>query len=500
MAYTLSYNKSSVDEGNNVIITLDGSGLPDGSLVPFTLTGTNISASDFLGLTSLSGNFLIQSGRGRIVLVIGEDFKTEGNETFILSLDGRPESIAMIINDTSVTPPGALAEFYITSTQPTVNEGQTLSFYISAVNVPAGTAVPYEVFGIQQNDLVSGFVTGSLVFQANSAIDTSVTLSLGIAEDFKTESNETAVLLLKPTFAYSLKITNTIIVRDTSRENAPNYKINLDRSTIFEGESVKVTITATNVNAGEILKWKLIPTNFDANPTDLNPVSDITFSDFTGLSSFAGTFPPLVETAQGNVANVVFVTRDDYIYEQSEYFYISGGDDDSRVPSQVIKVLDSGNTLVQSDSTFSGNVIVKFIEPAVLQANTGAVVTNAGYWKNTKSHPDDQMVIQGRRLYEDETAEVYYQPFSYVIRSSQSIDVWKNYVKEILHPAGFSFFSEINNETDTNNVNYAGVKGAVTDSEIITYSPITMDGIKSSLNTSISSITVDTVYTAFNNF
>lgn len=37
----------------------------------------------------------------------------------------------------------------------------------------------------------------------------------------------------------------------------------------------------------------------------------------------------------------------------------------------------------------------------------------------------------------------YYQSFSYVIKTGQGLSVWRDYVKKILHPAGFRFFGEI---------------------------------------------------------
>ena len=37
----------------------------------------------------------------------------------------------------------------------------------------------------------------------------------------------------------------------------------------------------------------------------------------------------------------------------------------------------------------------------------------------------------------------YYQSFSYVIKTGQGVEVWRDYVKKVLHPAGFRFFGEI---------------------------------------------------------
>jgi hypothetical protein len=57
------------------------------------------------------------------------------------------------------------------------------------------------------------------------------------------------------------------------------------------------------------------------------------------------------------------------------------------------------------------------------------------------------MYLQGKTQYATEDSIAFYQPFSYVIRSSKSIGEWGSSIRSVLHPAGLSIFSEINNET-----------------------------------------------------
>jgi hypothetical protein len=497
----LTANKSSVNEGSSVIFTLDGTNLPNGSLVPFTISGTNINTLDFLGLASLSGNFVIQNGKGRVVINAAEDFKTEGPETFVLSLDGRSESIGVVLNDTALTPPGQLAEFYVTASAASVDEGSSVTFITTGINVPAGTTVPYEIYGIQKEDLVSGDVVGTMFFAANTAYDTRALVTLSLLEDFKTEGNENIVLILKPSFAYTLKVSSSITAVDTSRNNKAKIIIVPSPLKVIEGNPVTFTASMTNVNAGEILDWAIYPAGQDGGfISESQPASDITISDFEGLTSLTGKTPAVVEGVGGsNTTTITFVTRDDYSFEQTEYFslVISRGTDSGTSP--VVQIQDSGHTLLTSDAMYSGNVIVSFLDQAKLEANIGGLVTEPGYWKNTKGQLSDQFKIQGRRLFENEDAEVYYQPFSYVIKTSQSIDVWREAVKNVLHPAGFSFFSEINNETTDLNMNYAGVK-AVEDSEINVYTPITADRISRTTDVSATGITTDLIKSVTNIF
>lgn len=55
----------------------------------------------------------------------------------------------------------------------------------------------------------------------------------------------------------------------------------------------------------------------------------------------------------------------------------------------------------------------------------------AGYWKNRKSFPSEEMYIQD---------SYYYQRFSYDIQASRMIDTYRSLVKDLVHPAGFALF------------------------------------------------------------
>jgi hypothetical protein len=68
-------------------------------------------------------------------------------------------------------------------------------------------------------------------------------------------------------------------------------------------------------------------------------------------------------------------------------------------------------------------------------------------------------------------------------KNSTIPDKWKESVKTVLHPAGFALFSEINNETDPNNINDVRVNSP-NDSEVFTYSTTTVDSTLGFFNVS----------------
>lgn len=492
MAYTLTASKSTVQEGDSVIFSLNGTGLPNGTLVPFKITGANVNTYDYTGISGLTGNFVIQNDKSQIKLNLVNDLRTEGNETLVLSLTGagRTESIGIIISDTSQTPSGNIAEFFIKPDVESLYEGQTVTFNITGKYVSVGTVVPYTISGIQNADVYNIPVSGNITFAANSTYDTVANVKLQLLEDNIAEGDENIVFLLDPPFPYSLELNGTAIVYDSSTTASKRLRVSSNKQKVVEGGNITFTLSADNIKAGTNVNYRIIPwTSWDV-PNELFPESDLNANDFVGLSSFYGKFPPLYEpqaNATTNVSSITFVTKDDFIFEPSEYFYLGVYTDEGLSSgSGIVEIQDSGNSYLKGAST-SGDVIVSFLETANLQPNIRGVFTKLGTSIDSTGQLSNYNVLQGRSLYATEDSPVFYQPFSYVIRSKRSIDEWQTSVKNVLHPAGFALFGEINNETSLDNINYAGIN-IQNETEIYTFSSVTVDTTKQSLN--VSNVTI----------
>ena len=100
--YSLSTNVTEVNEGGTFDVTLDTTGLPNGTNVAYTITG--VTSADISG-ASLTGNFNIQSNTRTITFTAAADALTDGSdETFSLTLDnGQGGTAEVIIRDTSVS-------------------------------------------------------------------------------------------------------------------------------------------------------------------------------------------------------------------------------------------------------------------------------------------------------------------------------------------------------------------------------------------------------------
>jgi hypothetical protein len=195
---------------------------------------------------------------------------------------------------------------------------------------------------------------------------TQANITLTVLDDKKSEGLETIVLLLNPDFPYSLQLSSTTTVLDTSLSVAPDYIINANRTRVVEGSNVTITLITSNISDGTIIPWRII-----------KQTGDITLGDFDRITSLDGYFPAI----SSNIANITLEIRDDYLFEQSEFFYIEiPNRNTSSVP---IEIIDSGNTYLASGATHTGNVILSFdsyqVPDRYILYFDGNVVIDTGY-------------------------------------------------------------------------------------------------------------------------
>jgi len=134
-----------------------------------------------------------------------------------------------------------------------------------------------------------------------------------------------------------------------------------------------------------------------------------------------------------------------------------------------------------------GKLFIEFNKLANLQANIGAVGIGSGNWIDHSSILDETFKLQGRI---DNSLKVYYQPFSYVIRSTKALSVWENAVKRTIHPAGMEIFSEVSITTSSKDTQKVTAKAK--------FFPIKILG---NVDASLTSILIDSIeYTIDNDF
>ena len=233
--YTLARNAASVNEGDNIVITLTTTNLSDATTVPYTISG--VSTSD-IG-ASLTGSFTISNNSATATFSLANDATTEGLETFTLTLDGISESVSVTINDTSLTPAGPT--YSITPAADNVDEGSALTINVTTTNVADATTLYYTLTNS------SDFATSSSNFTITSNAGS---FTVTPTADATTEGGETFQVQIRTdsTSGTVVATSNAITINDTSTTPAgPTYVSVTSPANANEGDSVAFSISTANI-------------------------------------------------------------------------------------------------------------------------------------------------------------------------------------------------------------------------------------------------------------
>ena len=109
----------------------------------------------------------------------------------------------------------AAANYSVSASPTTINEGQSTTYTVTTSNVTNGTTVGYSITGISAEDLSSGSLTGTLTISSNTA-----STSISLANDNLTDGTDTATLTLNSTDstgASTGSASASVTVNDTSQ-------------------------------------------------------------------------------------------------------------------------------------------------------------------------------------------------------------------------------------------------------------------------------------------
>lgn len=250
--YTLSATDTAITEFGNTTVTLTTQGVPNGTSLPYTITG--IQSGDIT--QTLTGSFTINSNTDELLIEPIFDNNIDGPETLTLSLDNGKDSIDITINEPT---------FSLTRSASTINEGGSVTITLTTTGVPDGTNIPYTVSGVTADDFSSGSLTGN--FTVNSSTSSA---SWTLANDVKYEGTETMTVSVYHNESIS------VTVNDTSTQI---YTLTKSQSNMFAGETITYSLEMYGLPAGGTVGW------------DISNVSgNITSSDFVGSPSLSGNF------------------------------------------------------------------------------------------------------------------------------------------------------------------------------------------------------------------
>lgn len=278
--YSLSASLATVNETNSktFTVTLTTLNVTNGTLVYYTVTG--IDSAD-LTSGNLTGSFNVQSNTATISFTVATDSFTEGQETFLLSLNGISQSVSVTILDTSRSPPGWSA-----LSAASVNEGFSIYADFYALYNDATYPVTFTVE-------VSDPPTATEFEFAYPDITITPSIPSG-ATYTRVTINARADLRLEGVEAFRIKAvvdgisyyTSNITVNDTTTSSittADNWLVGTDNTvsiTVIGGLGKTVNLysidsSVIDVKAGSPSSWAVNSSNFTATTTyqakTLNP-------------------------------------------------------------------------------------------------------------------------------------------------------------------------------------------------------------------------------------
>ena len=203
--------------------------------VPYTLSGTGITASDVS--IPLTGNVTIGSGAGVLTFDIEPEAVTEGTETLLVQIGCNTHEIT--VHDQYLATPVYVLDADLT----TVDECEVLTWTLSASNVNNGDAIPYVITGIDASDLVSGSLTGNFVADW---CDQDGELEMSFTYNGQ-EGNETITMSVASGAA-----THSVTLGDGA-----DYAVSFSPSQITEGGSTTATLTTQGIPDGTSVPYTI---------------------------------------------------------------------------------------------------------------------------------------------------------------------------------------------------------------------------------------------------
>ena len=241
--YTLTPAANDVNEGSELIFTVGGTNIVNGTY--YWTIQTN--AGDF---TTTDGTVVVTSNSGTFGVTPTADTTTEDPavDTFTVALRSVSTSgtilvtsTAVTINDTSQTPPEPT--YVLTPMGDNLNEGGSLTFEVSGTNIPNDTYYWTIETGGSEFDASSGSFS---ITNNNGTFDVTATA------DTTTEGAETFTVVIRSGSTTGTELvfpTSPITINDTSL-TPPTYTLTPAANNVDEGSSLEFTVGGTDITNG----------------------------------------------------------------------------------------------------------------------------------------------------------------------------------------------------------------------------------------------------------
>ena len=257
--YSISSDKSTVVEGDSIIVTVNTTGVADGTVLFYNTT----SDADF---DTPTGQITVYGNTARFNLTVTRDKLYEATETFVINLRRGGINGVIAASSSSVTILPTTSVYTIVANKAIVSEGSSVIFTITTTDVQNGTILYYST----SSDADFNDPTGQVTINSNTG-----QFTLNVKSDLIFEGTELFTVTLKTGSQNGTTILTSGSI--TLIDAQSTYSSVANKLSVKEGESVTLTVTTTDVQNGTILYYSTSSDgDFDT------PTGQVTINNNTG--------------------------------------------------------------------------------------------------------------------------------------------------------------------------------------------------------------------------
>ena len=251
--YGLEANRTVVNEGQTVTVTLNTSNVADGTRVPYTITG--VTLADLDAPASLTGEFVVINNSDSFVIQVRTDDVVDEEEQLTIQLDNGQATVIIDINDISL---GAASYSLTTNKQNNeFEEGENVQITLTYSNNTLYDNLPL-FFGLTDvPDTDFRFGTGDDEFRnlvKNSPGPFTSTITKTIARDRTTEAQIESKTVYLNSRSNPLA-TLTFNIRDTSQNVESQYTLTAESDRIETGQNITLRLSTANIDQGQTVQY-----------------------------------------------------------------------------------------------------------------------------------------------------------------------------------------------------------------------------------------------------
>lgn len=287
LSYGITQSSTSLNEGDSVTFTITTQGVPNGTTLYYTTTGT-VNSNDFTdGL--LSGSLTINNNSALLTKTLSNDLTivgTENQETFQIQIRTGSTTGSIVATSSTITVEDtSVSSYTLTQSATQINEGESVSFTLNTVGIPNGTTLYYT--SSNTTDVTPS--SGSFTVNSNTG-----SFSITASQDTIIESDESFVVNIRTS-----SVTGNIVATSSqiTIKNTTSVSVGVSTTIVFEGESVTFTVTPTGIPNGTVL-------NYSHSGDALPKSGSFTIINGSGAFTLTAIQDALVESTETFTVNI----------------------------------------------------------------------------------------------------------------------------------------------------------------------------------------------------